>query len=283
MSGLDADKVLVGMKNYSYATWTERFPDWKIDLRRLLNVDSSWNDMWEQLIYDEKWTSIRDFLRHCHNTTEGKIKIFPPPDLVFNAFRLTPLNDVKVVILGQDPYPRFDTQSDFDETIVPQAMGLSFSVPYGMPVPSSLDNVYKNMVSFDILKKQPTHGNLESWAWQGVLLLNRALTVQYRYAGSHVETWGRLTGEIMRYISDHLDNVVFMLWGGPAQDSEEFIDSSKHKVIKSSHPSGRGCWSTCRGTPPFMKKNHFGEANQYLKSVGKKEINWGAIQCFQES
>ena len=205
---------------------------------------------------------------------DGNIKVFPYPDLVFNAFNLTPLDEVKVIIIGQDPYLNNEME---DNMIVPQAMGLSFSVPVGIKIPSSLKNIYKNLKKFGHIKTLPKHGNIESWAWQGVLLLNRALTVQAGHAKSHISGWSHFTQKAVEYISSNCDHVVFLLWGSPAQSVEECIDTTKHNVIKSSHPSGLSANSICQGTPPFNNVDHFGKTNEYLISIGQDPIHWNTI------
>ena len=156
--------------------------------------------------------------------------IFPPPELVFNAFRLTPLDNLKVVIIGQDPYHQ-----------PKQAMGLSFSVPQGIGIPSSLRNIYKSLQSDPEIPdfKMPRTGDLSSWAKQGVLLLNTILTVEYDKPNSHKKAgWDKFTTDVVALINKECDNVVFLAWGKPAQLKCQPVSRSKHHVLETSHPSG---------------------------------------------
>lgn len=183
--------------------------------------------------------------------------VFPPPKLVFNAFEHCHFDDVKVVILGQDPY-----HGDG------QAHGLSFSVPDGTKTPPSLQNIYKE-IKDDIGTEVPISGNLERWAEQGVLLLNATLTVEKGNAGSHQGLgWERLTSAVIQKISDEQKNVVFLLWGKYAQEKGKNIDTSKHLVLTAAHPSP---FSAHNG---FFGCKHFSKTNEYLIEHGKKSICW---------
>ncbi len=187
---------------------------------------------------------------------EGKT-VYPPGPLIFNAFSCTPLDSVKVVILGQDPYHGPG-----------QAMGLSFSVPEGIQPPPSLVNIFKE-IEDDLGIPRPPHGNLEYWAKQGVLLLNAALTVEAHRANSHAKIgWHRFTDAVIRTVSEECDAVVFMLWGRFAQSKTELIDTKKHHVLKSVHPSPL---SASNG---FFGCRHFSKANHWLAQNGEKPIDW---------
>jgi uracil-DNA glycosylase len=184
-------------------------------------------------------------------------KVFPPPKDIFKAFDLCPFDQVKVVMLGQDPYHGPG-----------QAHGLCFSVNHGIQKPPSLINIYKEIES-DIGKPVPEHGNLEHWARQGVFLLNATLTVIAHLAGSHQKKgWETFTDEVIRLISQNKEHVVFMLWGAYAQNKEWMIDDSKHLVLKAPHPSPL---SAHRG---FFGCTHFSKANEYLKERGSEPIEW---------
>lgn len=183
---------------------------------------------------------------------------FPPSRLVFNAFNLCPFNEVKVVIMGQDPYhePR-------------QAMGLSFSVPEGVAIPPSLQNIFKE-IQADLGKPLPTSGDLTRWASQGVLLLNATLTVQAHVANSHQGLgWSVFTDAAIRALSAHREHLVFMLWGGYARSKRSLIDGQRHLILESVHPSplsaNRGGW---------FGNHHFSRCNAYLQSHGLTEIDW---------
>ena len=183
---------------------------------------------------------------------------FPPAKLVFNAFNLCPFNKVKVVILGQDPYHELG-----------QAMGLSFSVPDGIMLPPSLQNIYKEIHS-DLGKPIPTSGDLTRWAKQGVLLLNATLTVRAHEANSHQALgWQNFTDAAIETINTHREHIVFMLWGGFARSKKRLIDTNRHCIIESVHPSplsaNRGGW---------FGQHQFSRCNAYLKQYGLGEIDW---------
>lgn len=183
--------------------------------------------------------------------------LYPQEADVFNAFNRTPFHKVKVVILGQDPYHGPD-----------QAHGLSFSVPKGVAIPPSLRNIFKELQR-DINIPTPSHGCLQSWADQGVLLLNATLTVQQASAGSHQKKgWESFTDKAIQSLNDHCDNIVFLLWGAYAQKKGGFINESKHKVLRSVHPSPLSAY---RG---FIGNQHFSLTNQYLTQHGASAIHW---------
>lgn len=190
---------------------------------------------------------------------KGSTPIFPPPGSIFRAFNATPLDRVKVVILGQDPYHD-----------VGQAMGLCFSVPQGQKVPSSLQNMYKELKSDLGSFTPPPHGNLEKWAHQGVFLLNTVLTVRAHQANSHAKKgWEVFTDAAIRAISaTAADGVVFLLWGKQAQDKQGLIDKKRHHVLAAPHPSGL---SAHRG---FYGCKHFSQCNELLRKGGKQPIDW---------
>jgi uracil-DNA glycosylase len=186
----------------------------------------------------------------------GKI-IYPPGPLIFNAFASTPFDQVKVVILGQDPYHGAG-----------QAMGLSFSVPRGIPIPPSLQNIFKELKQ-DIGMPIPTHGDLSSWAKQGVLLLNASLTVRANEPNSHARLgWIEFTDTVITALSNEKENLVFVLWGKFAQEKQGLIDETKHLVLKAAHPSP---FSADKG---FFGCKHFSQINQYLTTQGKDPIDW---------
>ncbi len=216
--------------------------------------DPSWDSVIKPLFQSEKMQALSAFVQAERKT----FQVFPPTDLVFHAFQLTALDKLKVVILGQDPYHNDG-----------QAHGLSFSVPEGMAIPPSLRNIYSEL-STDIQGFQiPSHGNLTKWAEQGVLLLNATLTVRAHEAGSHQKKgWEMFTDEIIKAISDNCEHVVFLLWGSYAIKKSNLIDSSKHLILKSVHPSPL---SVYRG---FYGCRHFSKANDFLISKGKQPINW---------
>ena len=186
-----------------------------------------------------------------------KYRVFPEGKNMFTAFNLTPFNNVKVVILGQDPYHGNE-----------QAHGLSFSVQDGIKQPPSLKNIFKELSS-DLDLSMPVSGNLSSWAKQGVLLLNATLSVRAGKAGSHQKRgWEQFTNRVIREISDKKENVIFLLWGRFAQNKAELIDKKKHYILKASHPSPFSAYSG------FFGCKHFSKTNEILKSQDVEKINW---------
>lgn len=195
-------------------------------------------------------------VRFLHEEKASGKKIFPPGSQIFRAFELTPVSQVKVVILGQDPYHGLG-----------QAHGLSFSVPDGIPAPPSLKNIFKE-IEADLGIRMSGYPNLEKWARQGVLLLNAVLTVRSGEAASHSKIgWQEFTDAVIKYISDNCEGVVFMLWGNFARTKRDLIDTSRHHVLEAAHPSplARGAFFGCR---------HFSQANNLLMASGKTPIDW---------
>ena len=213
---------------------------------------------WKQALGDEfeqpYMQQLREFL--LAEKAAGK-QIYPPGSLIFNALNSTPLGRVKVVIIGQDPYHGPG-----------QAHGLSFSVPPGVRPPPSLQNIFKE-IQRDLGQPIPAHGSLQSWADQGVLLLNAVLTVTQGQAGAHANRgWERFTSRIIELLNQQCEHLVFMLWGSYAQKKGAQIDASRHCVLKSVHPSPL---SARRG---FIGCGHFSAANAYLQENGRHPIDW---------
>lgn len=216
------------------------------------------NDSWAERLGNEfaqpYFSQLTDFVRHEYATTT----CYPPGRLIFNAFNLCPFDSVKVVIIGQDPYHEAG-----------QAMGLSFSVPDGVAMPPSLQNIFKE-IQGDLGIGVPPSGNLTRWAEQGVLLLNATLTVRAHQAGSHQRHgWERFTDAAISRLSEGRDHLVFILWGGYARSKASLIDRSRHLVLESVHPSplsaNRGGW---------FGNHHFSRCNEYLAGHGMDPINW---------
>jgi uracil-DNA glycosylase len=218
-----------------------------------VKIEQSWKDALAGEFEKPYFASLVRFLHH--EKAAGK-KIFPPGSQIFKAFELTPLDKLKVVILGQDPYHGPG-----------QAHGLSFSVPAGIPAPPSLKNIFKEIES-DLGIRMSGYPNLEKWAVQGVLLLNAVLTVRSGEAASHSRIgWEEFTDAVIRHISENCEGVVFMLWGNFARSKSVLIDRSRHHVLEAAHPSplARGAFFGCR---------HFSKANSLLSAAGKTPIDW---------
>lgn len=220
-------------------------------------MDVRIEDSWKLVLTDEfkkpYFSELTEFVRNEYMTK----RVFPLPKDIFKAFDLCPFERVKVVILGQDPYHGPG-----------QAHGLCFSVNPAVPIPPSLVNIYKEILS-DTGAPIPANGHLERWAGQGVLLLNSTLTVVAHLAGSHQKKgWETFTDAVIRLISDKKEHVVFLLWGAFAQSKADLIDSSKHLILRAPHPSPL---SAHRG---FFGCKHFSKTNEYLSSLGVKPIDW---------
>ncbi len=216
-------------------------------------IESSWKELLMSEFQSEYFLKLKAFL----SEEKRSHTIYPAGKNIFAAFDFVPVEKVKVVILGQDPYHG-----------VGQAHGLSFSVPEGIKIPPSLQNIYKELKS-DLNIDAPNSGNLEKWAKQGVFLLNATLTVRANEAGSHQKRgWEQFTDKVIQSISQNRENVVFILWGNYAQAKEKLIDTQKHYIIKSAHPSPLSAYNGFWGSKPFSK------TNSYLESKGIKAINW---------
>jgi len=216
-------------------------------------IESSWKGVLVQEFESDYFSHLKDFLVN----EKAKHRVFPPGNLIFNAFDLTPFPAVKVVLLGQDPYHN-----------IGQAHGLCFSVPDGVPHPKSLINIFKELQD-DLGVTIPKSGNLEKWARQGVLLLNATLTVRAHEAGSHQhQGWETFTDAVIRTLSEQRSGIVFLLWGSYAQAKEALIDTSKHFILKTVHPSPL---SASRG---FFGCKHFSKTNEILQQNAKEAIDW---------
>jgi len=214
---------------------------------------------WQTALSDEKQKDyFVALLERVKQAREAGSVIYPPQSDVFNALTYTPLDEVKVVILGQDPYHGPN-----------QAHGLCFSVKAGVKTPPSLKNMYKELLTDIDGFTEPNHGTLTSWAEQGVLLLNTVLTVEQGKAHSHAKWgWETFTDKVIDVVNEHCQNVVFLLWGSHAQKKGKHIDREKHLVLHAPHPSPL---SAHRG---FLGCKHFSQTNQYLIEKGKDPINW---------
>lgn len=258
----------------SLSSWISKYPSYKVSLTDLY-INDEWSMFFKNRTTREDLDKISRFLSDCLKVNKNRFNTYPYPDMVFNCFNTTPLSDVKVVILGQDPYFSFSKEAN-----LPQATGLSFSVPNNpikFATPSSLQNIYKNLLNFGHIPGIPNHGSLDFWAYQGCLMLNSSLTVEDGHPNSHRRHWERITDRLIKFISDSTNNTVFLLWGAFALSKQRFIDQKRHKVIASSHPSGLSCNSTIGVHPSFNKQDHFGECNKYLKKHNKDQIIWNIV------
>ena len=216
-------------------------------------IGNDWDDVLSEEFKKDYFLKINEFIEEEYKTKT----VYPPYDEIYNAFKLTPLSEVKVVILGQDPYHEEG-----------QAHGLAFSTPEGRPIPRSLKNIFKE-IQDEYGYEIPESGCLEPWARQGVFLLNTVLTVEEANANSHSKCgWQTFTDEVIRILNNRPQPIVFMLWGKQAEAKKELLTNPNHLVLVTSHPSP---FSARRG---FFKSNHFKLANEFLNKNNIKEINW---------
>ena len=220
-----------------------------------VKIAPGWKKSLEKEFEQAYFVDLAQFLK---NEKDSKQVFYPPGPLIFNAFNLTDINQVKVVIIGQDPYHGDD-----------QAHGLSFSVRQGIKAPPSLVTIYKELHHDLGIKNDKNLGDLSSWATQGILLLNASLTVRANQPNSHAGIgWHKFTDKVIQLLNDEFEHLVFMLWGNFAKEKGAHIDSRKHLVLKAAHPSP---FSVEKG---FFGCKHFSKTNEYLMSHGKLPIDW---------
>jgi len=216
-------------------------------------IEDSWKAILAEAFSAPSFAQLKAFLVE----EKKQYTVFPSGNLIFNAFNLTPFHEVKVVILGQDPYHDFN-----------QAHGLCFSVPEGIPHPKSLINIFKELHD-DLGVPIPVSGNLTRWAMQGVLLLNATLTVRAHQAGSHQNRgWEQFTDAVIKQLSQKRERLIFLLWGNYARAKAALIDQTKHYILETVHPSPLSAHTG------FFGCKHFSKTNEILKKLGKKEIIW---------
>ena len=216
-------------------------------------IEESWKQVLEDEFHADYFIRLKEFLVE----EKSRYRVYPPGQLIFNAFNKTPFPKAKVVLLGQDPYHGQG-----------QAQGLCFSVPQGIPQPPSLVNIFKEL-NADLGIPLPKHGNLEKWALQGVLLLNATLTVRANQAGSHQgKGWETFTDSVIKHLSDQRAGIVFLLWGRYAQAKETLIDTRKHYILKAAHPSP---FSAYNG---FFGCRHFSKTNEILERHQLEPVDW---------
>ncbi len=219
----------------------------------MIKLGGGWDELLGGLFSDERYLKIREFLKYEYNN----YIVYPDMYDLFNCFRYTPLNELKAVILGQDPYHEPN-----------QAHGLCFSVKKGVALPPSLQNIYKEIQS-DLGIREPLCGDLTKWAKEGVLLLNTTLTVREHRANSHSKCgWAWFTDSVIKLISENTQNTVFILWGGNARSKTPLIDGSKHLILQCAHPSPLSAFNG------FFGCRHFSKTNEYLSAHGKKPVDW---------
>ncbi len=219
----------------------------------MVHLGGGWDEKLAPLFSDERYKKIREFLKQEYSSRT----IYPDMYDLYNCFRFTPFDELKVVLLGQDPYHEPN-----------QAHGLCFSVKEGVKNPPSLENIFKEL-SDDIGAEKPKSGNLTKWAKEGVLLMNTSLTVREHYANSHSKCgWSWFTDSVIKMISEEKENVVFILWGGNARSKKDLIDTRKHLILECAHPSPLSAYNG------FFGCRHFSKTNDYLIAHGKTPVDW---------
>ena len=215
------------------------------------------NVLWKSILIElfNKY-NINDKLTLENKKYNLELNILPNKELIFNAFNYFDLHDLKVVIIGQDPYINKE-----------QAMGLSFSVPNNVKLPPSLKNIYKCIENTCDIKMDYNNGNLTKWAEQGVLLLNKTLTVFEKLSNSHKKIWKGFAEDLITYISNNTDQIIFVLWGNDAKSLKKYIDINRHYILEYTHPSPLS-------RNPFINCNHFTEINKILTNNNKEKIDW---------
>jgi len=222
----------------------------------MVHLGNDWDGLLKNEFEKPYYLSIRQFLKSEYSTRT----IFPPMHDIFNALKFTPFENTKVVILGQDPYHEPG-----------QAHGLSFSVKRGVKIPPSLVNIYKEL-NTDIGMEIPSHGDLTSWARQGVLLLNATLTVRQGQANSHQKIgWATFTDSVIKLLNESERPIVFLLWGSNARSKKAYITNRHHLILESVHPSPLSAFGG------FFGCKHFSKANEFLKSTGQEPIDWNSV------
>lgn len=220
---------------------------------RLVAPKTDWNPLLSGEFTKPYWSELMEYVAE----QRSKYQVYPPEDQVFAALHLTPYATVRVLILGQDPYHGKG-----------QAHGLCFSVPEGTAIPPSLANIHQELTS-DLGCPPPGHGSLESWARQGVLLLNTTLTVRSGAAASHQKRgWESFTDEVIQVVNEKQDRVVFILWGSSARSKKQLVDRSRHVIVESAHPSPLSAYRGFFGSKPFSR------ANQALMETGREPVSW---------
>ena len=223
----------------------------------MTHFKSGWSDYLNPEKDKHYFKALDSYLKSKKN-----LNIYPPKDSWFKALEYSSFDKTKVIILGQDPYHQEG-----------QAEGLSFSVPKGIVIPPSLRNIFKELQSDDVSFSKPEHGNLVSWANQGVLLLNSVLTVEQNSPASHANKgWENFTDKVIQILSSSKTNLVFILWGAYANKKSELIDSSKHLILSAPHPSP---FSAYKG---FFGSRHFSKTNNYLELTNQEAIDWSISQ-----
>lgn len=281
------DYIFANVSTYNFKSWKECFPTNKIKLRSLI-FNPKWNHFFDIIENKPYFKRMEEILSDI--LVKNKQTMVPHAELVFNSFNILSPFQIKAVFIGQDPYTDIKKINKMD---IPQAMGFSFSVPFGYPKPPSLSNIYSNMIDFNHLKSMPTTGCLSYWIIQGCFMINAALTTFFGVKNAHSTIWKSFTEDLLNYLNNEFEDLIFVVWGKPAHLLCQSIDPKKHRIITSSHPSPMSFTNTFTGTsygtfknprdkkiityPSFKSVDHFGKINDFLPK-GKK-ILWDLLDC----
>ena len=264
------ENLVIDGKKYNYPTWIEKYTNKKIKFY-MLELPGGWYLDFFETIAKERPDVLKTIEKKLSNELDKEEKIFPYPDLIFRAFELVEPFAVKVVFIGQDPYPERSSCG------IPHATGIAFSAPINVSKPASVINIHKNLVKFGHIKEIPKYGNFERWCHQGCLMINTSLTVTEHDINCHQDIWKDFTDMLIYQISKKLKNIIFVLWGAQAQKKTRLIDpemENGHEILITSHPSPRSSNKKLGGYSAFDDFDHFGEINKLLVAKGKTEIDW---------
>lgn len=281
------DYIFANVNNYNFKTWKECFPDNKVSLRSLV-FNPAWNEFFNMVESKPYFKGMERILSDY--LSKSNKMILPYAELTFNSFNVLSPKQIKAIFIGQDPYTNIITILD---KMIPQAMGFSFSVPLYFPKPPSLENIYQNALTFGHIRKIPISGCLSPWILQGCFMINAAFTTFHAMKNAHQKIWENFTNDLLEFINNNCENVVFVVWGAYAHKLCQNIDPKRHHIITSSHPSPLGFDKTLNGYnygklknpinrkqisyPSFKSTDHFGRINAYLRSINKGEIFWDLI------
>lgn len=277
----DNSSVNISLKNYTYLPWNKFFENLDVKLLGLI-TNFEWYEFFVRASKSDYFFNIQKVI--SEDVADGKV-IYPYPELLFNTFNMLSPQKIKVVIIGQDPY---HNSIEINKKFVPQAMGLSFSVPDGVPIPPSLHNIIKNLDKYGHISKKASDissGNLIEWVTQGVFLLNTALTVVASKPKSYSRLWNSFTIDLIDYLSTNYENIIFVGWGTDAYDIIKRIDCNKHKYVITSHPSPYSADATFKRMslidnrkeityPSFNSCDIFGKINEHMLDMHGYKICW---------
>jgi uracil-DNA glycosylase len=229
----------------------------------ILYYDLSWHILFCMLYKHPKFEQINKKLKEL---VKKNIQIYPLPTQITSAFLFTKADELKVVFIGNEPYVLYDKKYN-------KSSGLAYSID-DTKIPETLNNIFNNLIKYNHIREKPKNGNLQWWAVQGCLLLNSTLTTSEGQQKEHLNIWGWCIDYIIQYISQYMDNIIFVLWGSNSYKKINLIDLDKHHTIISSHPAEWTANKQFHDYPAFMNYDHFGQINQILKKLGKTEIIW---------